>query len=115
MRIDQQVIKVRTSSQNWVLLGDFNHAAKSIVKPVIYQEVPLTNEQRADNLLKQFSRFGINLSTPELYAISRKYVIDCINHADENEKSGTNYFTINHVKNGILEMLVKTTPLRIVT
>lgn len=115
MIIDPQTNKSNSLAKNWALMGDFIHTSKSIVKPVIYQEVPLTNEQRADNLLKQFSRFGINLSTPELYAISRKYVIECINDADENEKNGTNYFTMNHVKNGILEMLVKTTPLRIVT
>ena len=114
MIIDPQSNKSKSLAKNWSLMGDFIHTSKSIVKPVIYQEVLLTNEQRANNLLKQFSRFSKILKNPEIYIAAQEYVVSRLNHSDEYEAVGSKDYTIDNVKNDILETIIRDTPLRLV-
>lgn len=114
MIIDPQINKSKSAAQNWALMGDFIYTSKSIVKPVIYQEVKLTNEQRANRLLKQFSRFSNTLQNPEIYIAAQEFVVSRLNHLDEYEAIGNKNYTIDDVKNNILETIVRNTPLRLV-
>lgn len=114
MIIDPQTNKSNSLAKNWALMGDFIHTSKSIVKPVIYQEVPLTNEQRANRLLKQFGRFSEILQNPVIYIAAQEFVVSRLNHLDEYEAISSKDYTIDDVKNNILETIVRTTPLRLV-
>ena len=114
MIIDPQTNKSNSLAKNWELMGDFIHTSKSIVNPVIYQEVPLTNEQRANRLLKQFGRFSKVLKNPVIYIAAQELVISSLNRSDECEAMGNRDYTIDNVKNKILETIVRDTPLRIV-
>ena len=107
--------KMRTKAENWALLGDFNHQAKSMFNPITYEEVLLTNFERANQLVKRFSRFSNTLCYPQLYILARSYAESCFDLVDAHEKKGSKEYTVDHVINDVLEATVQKTALRIVT